>query len=329
MATITSNRTVQSNLSIFNQTANVGIDILPDTSNPYVPKRIDSYVFDRSLLRDTLFVLNNSDQDMGLWFAGPKGCGKTTCIKQVANRMNYPMITIQGHERLEIEDLVGFNKIINGQFQFVPGPLTIAMEQGTLFTLDEADQCPPSVTVCLHDILEGEPLLLSSDGSRIVQPHPDFRLFATGNSNGLGDMSGQYGGVLVQNTAYMDRFIVANVDYVDPQIEAAIIKGKYPGLTDEITERMVDYANTVRSLFTGNFKQPTKYTDVQIDGSTQISSTLSTRGVMHWAKLANAFKNAPNPMMYGLERVLINKAESAERIALTQLAKAMLEGAKK
>lgn len=325
------NRTINETMSIFGINAKVAINVMPiDNTNPYIPKLNSEYQFDKELLRDALYILNNDDQDLGLWLAGPRGCGKTTAITQIANRMNYPIISFMGHERREVEDFTGMNKLVNGNFEFVDGPLVKAMENGYIFLLDEADQCPPSVTVFLNGVLEGHPLVLDADNSRVVIPHPDFRFVATGNSNGQGDMSGNYGGVQVMNAAYMDRFLVLDLDYASAKQELSILKNAVPELTEDMLDRMVDYANSVRGLFKGKFRKTSKYPEMSsFDAKGQVTVTMSTRGLLHWAKMVIKFRNAPNPMLYGLERILLNKCEPSERIALQQLAKAMLEGAKK
>ena len=326
-----SNKTQTSNLQDlfgFRGTSGIIQAMFPKSENPYIPKFIPTFKFEKEITRDVLFLINNPDPNFGLWIAGPKGCAKTTTPMMVASKLNIPVMRVQGHEDLEVHELVG-KLIPNGQggFDFLEGPLTIAVEKGYLFILDEAGQVPPHVAVWLNAVLEGQPYVLEGDGSRLVSIHPDFRFIATSNSNGMGDQTGHYSGEQVMNSAFMDRFIVVEKDYAPKKEEIGILKSTCPSLTDEICERMVDYANTVRSLFKGSFRQPKGYDEVNLESSS-INNTLSTRALCHWGKLMEAFENAPSPYLYGLERVLLNKCESHEKMALKQLAKAMMEGNK-
>lgn len=77
-----------------------------DSTNPYIPKRNDSYVFRRETLRDILNFLDDPDDD-GLYFSGHYGAGKTTLPYQVASRLNWPTQSFTAHSRMEFDDLVG------------------------------------------------------------------------------------------------------------------------------------------------------------------------------------------------------------------------------
>ena len=72
-----------------------------------------------------------------LYVFGPTGCGKTTCIKQLAARLNYPVFEITGHGRLEFADLAGHLTLQDGNMRFEYGPLSLAMRYGGLFLFTE------------------------------------------------------------------------------------------------------------------------------------------------------------------------------------------------
>ncbi|XXQ38124.1 Midasin [Plasmodiophora brassicae] len=68
-----------------------------------------------------------------------------------------------------------------GRFEWVDGPLTVAVENGAWVLLDNANLCAPSVLDRLNALLEpGGTLLINESGrARTILPHPDFRMFFT------------------------------------------------------------------------------------------------------------------------------------------------------
>src|SRR5690554_138744 len=176
-----------------------------DINNPHVPLRDESYVFRRETLRDILSFLDDPDGD-GLYFSGHYGAGKTTLPYQVASRLNWPVQSFTAHSRMEFDDLVGTWKLVNGTMQFLHGPLSVAMREGHLFILNEIDRADPGQLAALHDVLEGHPLVIATNGGEVIHAHQNFRFIVNGNSVGSGDSTGLYQGVNQLDIAFLDRF---------------------------------------------------------------------------------------------------------------------------
>ncbi len=85
----------------------------------------------------------------------------------------------------------------------------------------------------MNDVIGGQPLVIAENGGEVIRPHPKFRVFATGNSVGVGDGSGLDQGGLRQNLAFVDRFRVVQVGYPEPVVEKEIIKTQVPKLGSE------------------------------------------------------------------------------------------------
>ena len=282
-----------------------------DCGHPAVPAQ-QPYVFDRDRLRKLLAFLDDPMGD-GLYLCGPTGCGKTSLVCQAAARLHWPVQMIPVHGRLELDDMLGQKVLDNGSTPFLYGALSIAVRDGHILILDEMDIADPSELAGLYDLLDGAPLVLAQNGGEIIPVHPRFRFVATGNSAGSGDGSGLYQGVLRQSLAWLDRFRCIEVDYPDNTTELSILEQIVPDLPLMVRENMVKLANEIRRLFTG-------CSDGQEEGEAQLSCTLSTRGLVRWAKLSLRFKGAPCVFEYALEQALTARIEQAERQAIHRLA---------
>ena len=277
----------------------------------YTPKIDPMYAFHESS-RDVIvwFLMERSDP---LYLFGPCGCGKSSQIRQIAARLNYPVFEATGHDRLEFPDLVGHLSVQNGNMEFQDGPLTMAMKTGGIFLFNEADLCSPSTLAGLNTILDGSPLCIAENGGELVNPHPMFRFVVTANSNGASDETGLYQGVMRQNIAFMDRFIVVEVGYPKAEVEVNLLQQKFPQIPADILTKMVDFANDVRKNFMGN---STAHDALEV--------TLSTRTLIRWAELTMAFqplsKQGISPVMYALDRSLGFRASQTSRVALAEMA---------
>ena len=279
-----------------------------DDTNPFIPPRNDSYVFRREPLRDVLAFLDDAEGD-GLFVTGHYGAGKTTLLYQIANRLNFPVMTYTAHERMEFDDLVGTWKLVQGTMEFVYGPLSVAMREGYLFILNEADRADPGNLAGLMDLLEGHPLVIPTNGGEVIRPHANFRFLATGNSVGSGDQTGLYMGVQTMDIAFMDRFRMVEVTYPEAETEESILAKTVPALPEPIRKDMVRVAGEIRKLFIGGGE------------SQPLTITMSTRALLRWASLTLRFQTAPNAIHYGLTRSLTAKAEPEQRLAIEEIAR--------
>jgi len=74
---------------------------------------------------------------------------------------------------------------------------------------DEYDVGRADVMFVIQRVLEVEGRLTLLDQSRVIEPHPASRLFATANTIGLGDATGLYHGTQPLNQGQMDRWNIA------------------------------------------------------------------------------------------------------------------------
>ena len=281
-----------------------------DEPSTYTPAINHNYIFHDSS-RDIIvwFLMEKPDP---LYLCGPTSAGKSSLIRQIAARLNYPVFEATGHDRLEFPDLVGHLSVRDGNMEFQDGPLTMAMKTGGIFLFNEADLCSPSTLAGLNTILDGSPLCIAENGGELVNPHPMFRFVVTANSNGASDETGLYQGVMRQNIAFMDRFIVVEIGYPKPEVELDLLARLFPSLPPELATKMVDLANDVRKNFMGN---STAHDALDV--------TLSTRTLLRWAELTIAFqplaKQGISPILYAFDRALGFRAPTTSRAALHEM----------
>ena len=286
----------------------------------YTPRIDRDYLFHESMREIVVWLLSTPEERADpLYIFGPTGSGKTSLVRQLAARLNYPVFEVTAHGRLEFPDLAGHLSVQNASMTFQYGPLALAMRYGGIFLLNEMDLLDPATATGLNGVLDGGPLCIPENGGEIIHPHPMFRFVATANTNGASDDSGLYQGTLRQNIALMDRFWLCEVGYPTPNTEESLLERMAPDIPHELRKSMVSFANEIRRLFTGEG-------DTQKYGET-IEVTFSTRTLIRWAMLTIRFqplsRQGIQPIRYALDRALGYRASRETRAMLHELAQRM------
>jgi cobaltochelatase CobS len=268
-------------------------------SSEYVPEFDADYLFNRDT---TLAILAGFAYNRRVMIQGYHGTGKSTHIEQVAARLNWPCVRINLDSHVSRIDLVGKDAIVirDGQqiTEFREGILPWALQSNTALVFDEYDAGRPDVMFVIQRVLEVSGKLTLLDQSRVIQPHPAFRLFATTNTIGLGDTSGLYHGTQQINQGQMDRWsIVATLNYLPYQDELNIILAKAKGYQTEQGRRavgnMVRVAELTRTAF--------------VNGD--LSTVMSPRTVITWAENATIFGD----IGFAFTLSFLNKCDELER----------------
>src|SRR3546814_8750175 len=118
--------------------------------------------------------------------------------------------------------------------EFQEGIVPWARQRPIELVFYEYDAGLPDVMFVIQRILEREGRFTLLDQNRVIHPHPYFRLFATTNTIGLGNLNGMYHGTQLLNHAQLVRWnIVATLKYLSPREEAAIVVARVPELDME------------------------------------------------------------------------------------------------
>jgi cobaltochelatase CobS len=264
-----------------------------------IPDVDPNYLFNVEVLKSLMMAL---EMRIPAYLWGHAGTGKTTIFEQIAARTRRPFFRVQHTANMEEEHVVGGWRLRDGKTFFELGPLAMAMKFGWMYMADEYDFGRPEVTSVYQAVLEGKPLIIkeADHENRIIRPHPDFCIVATGNTNGQGDESGLYQGTNLQNAANYERFgVVEQMPYMEKKLESRLIS-QQANIPLKDAEKLVDFASRVRAEFDGG----------------RIGNPISPRSLIYAAQIGVARGN----YRIGLEKAFINRLTSTDRESAGQVA---------
>jgi cobaltochelatase CobS len=265
----------------------------------HVPEIDDAYRFNPEV---TLAILAGFSRDRRVMVQGLHGTGKSTHIEQVAARLNWPCVRVNLDGHISRLDLVGKDTIVvrDGQqiTEFQEGIVPWALQRPVALIFDEYDAGRPDVMFVIQRILERDGKFTLLDQNRVIRPHPYFRLFATANTVGLGNLNGLYHGTQMLNHAQIDRWnIVTSLNYLPRDDEVEIVQARVPELANDsgrqLIESMVELATLTRKGFAAG----------------DLSTLMSPRTVITWAENCQIFRD---PAL-AFRLTFLNKCDEAER----------------
>src|SRR4051794_737296 len=272
--------------------------------DPHVPPLDPDYLFDRDT---TLAILAGFAHNRRVMVSGFHGTGKSTHIEQVAARLKWPCVRVNLDSHVSRIDLVGKDAIVLKEgkqiTEFREGILPWSYQHNVALVFDEYDAGRPDVMFVIQRILESSGKLTLLDQSRVIRPHPAFRLFSTANTIGLGDTTGLYHGTQQINQAQMDRWsIVTALNYLPHAQEVGIVLAKTKEYDNDkgrkIIANMVRVADLTRNAF------------MQGD----LSTVMSPRTVITWAQNADIFGD----IGFAFRVTFLNKCDELERSVVAE-----------
>ena len=268
-------------------------------ANAHVPELDPAYCFDPDT---TLALLAGYVHNRRVLVQGYHGTGKSTHVEQVAARLNWPCVRVNLDSHVSRLDLIGKDAIAirDGQqvTEFREGIVPWALQRPVALIFDEYDAGRPDVMFVIHRVLEVEGKLTLLDQSRVIRPHPCFRLFATANTIGLGDATGLYQGTQPINQGQLDRWnIVVTLNYLEAGAESAIVMARVPSYRSaagrKTVGQMVAMANLTRQGFIAG----------------DLSTVMSPRTVINWAENTRIFED----LEQAFRLTFLNKCDEAEQ----------------
>lgn len=280
--------------------------------HPHVPAKDEDYIFQPLVLLRALYALVTNQRS---WIYGHTGTGKSTLVEQICARLNWPMARVNFDSEITRLDLVGREALREEGgvtvSHFVEGILPQAMQQPVVMCMDEMDYIRPDVSYVLQRVTEGNGLLLTEDGGRLVRPHPMFRIMATANTQGQGDEYGMYAGARQQSMAFLDRFTSwIEVEYLDIKQRKELIQKRVPNLSESLRDELASYSEEhIEAFKQGKVMQP-----------------LSPRGLIEAGRAIAAFtsimprSSRKKAIEEALGTVLLDRATPQDRAVLRGIA---------
>ncbi len=250
----------------------------------------------------TLAIIAGFTHNRRVMIQGLHGTGKSTHIEQVAARLNWPCLRVNLDGHISRLDLVGRDAVVlkDGQqvTEFQPGIVPWSLQRPIALVFDEYDAGRPDVMFVIQRLLEREGKFTLMDQNQVLTPHPSFRLFATANTVGLGNLNGLYHGAQRLNHAQIDRWnIVAALNYLSADEEVAIVQARVPQMRSvantALAHSMVALAALTRKGFAAG----------------DLSTLMSPRTVITWAENLEIFRD----VSLAFRLSFANKCDQAER----------------
>jgi cobaltochelatase CobS len=270
----------------------------------HVPEVDPAYRFNHDV---TLALLAGFARNRRVLVQGLHGTGKSTHVEQVAARLNWPCVRVNLDGHISRLDLVGKDAVVlrDGKqvTEFQEGILPWALQRPMALVFDEYDAGRPDVMFVIQRVLEQNGRFTLMDQNRVLVPHPLFRLFATANTVGLGNLNGLYHGAQRLNHAQIDRWnVVAALNYLPAAEEIAIVQARVPSLADNAGRALVAQMVAVAALTRGGF------------AAGDLSTLMSPRTVITWAENLEIFGDLGTAFRLSF----VNKCDDAERSVVAE-----------
>lgn len=167
----------------------------------YVPPHMDLFI-------DAITALG---MGKNILLKGPTGSGKTKLGETLSHLFQQPLFSVNCSVDLDAESLIGFKTLSyrdgKQEIEFVPGPVTDAMQHGTFLYIDEINMAKPETLPLINGVLDYRRRVTNPFTNEIITAKEGFNVIAAINEG--------YVGTVPLNEALKNRFIVIDVPYLE------------------------------------------------------------------------------------------------------------------
>lgn len=197
--------------------------LVPEGHDDYFPRRMGETGTELGKVVDLDVVgATMSDPDFSTLLIGKHGIGKDKMILHICEKTNRPVVRLVGNDDPDFLSLLvgSYAPGEDGNFSHRKGLLTVAVEKGYTFVIDEFNSLSGKVQTMLNSILEDsdQSELVIPETNEVVEPHPEFNFVATMNPNEIG-----YAGREQLDAATASRFIPIELPQIREDGEREII----------------------------------------------------------------------------------------------------------
>lgn len=256
---------------------NSSVSLLEEIKQKYpCPQKKDGFYVEESVWN---FLVRNIIKNIPTMLIGPTGAGKTELVIRAAEKLGIECSIYDMGSMIDpLSDLLGTHRLKNGNSIFDYAKFTYDVQKPGIILLDELSRAPLMTNNILFPCLDSRKTLpieiADSSGARSVKVHPECVFIATAN------IGAEYSGTNDIDAALMNRFIPIQLDYLDKDIEADIIKVR-SGITRQSAEKIVSVANLIRAEYLNSnisrsvsTRETIACGDMVADGFTELESIL-------------------------------------------------------
>jgi nitric oxide reductase NorQ protein len=190
----------------------------------------------------SLDILNKAyDSGLFVLIIGPKGTGKTTLVREFAERKSSKLESINFSLRTRESHLVGSKTLKNGTVGFEEGILIKSMRDGSLLYLDEINAAEADVLLRLDEALDDRrQIILKESTGDVIEAKPSWFVIATINPL-------THVGTKELPPQILSRFpIRIRLEYPPEETELQIVKRYVSNVNDDELIHGIKLANTLR-----------------------------------------------------------------------------------
>lgn len=181
------------------------------------------------------------ESDLFVLVIGPKGTGKTTLVREFAQRKSINLDSINFSLRTRESHLVGSKTLQNGTVGFNEGLLVKSMKEGSMLYFDEINAAEADVLLRLDEALDDRrQIVLKESTGETVKAKEGWFVIATINPL-------THVGTKELPPQLISRFPVRiRLEYPPEDIELKIVKQYCTGSHDDQVKQGIKLANTLR-----------------------------------------------------------------------------------
>lgn len=202
---------------------------------------VPEFIQTKSELDDMKIALAaNDDEATNILLTGPAGSGKTLAVQYLAKITNRPLIEVQGGAGATFERLIGKDTLVESNGATAMGwddaivPLAMRTENAILY-FDEPNSIADDVRFYLHPAMDFRRTMTYANGQTIKAK----RGFIV-----IGAMNEGYAGTTILNSAFRDRTVGIEFDYLPSRKEVSLLKKH--GASPDFATRLVRMASQLR-----------------------------------------------------------------------------------
>lgn len=176
---------------------------------------------------------------------GPKGCGKSSAAKELADAMKMDYYAFDMGQAFKPKKMFVGGLIIGeeGRTKAVRSEFFKAFTSSrpTLIFLDELTRIPMVAANFLMTILDRQQSYIYDEDSGNRYNKGEDVLFVAAGNTGFAYVSTQR-----LDAAFEDRFIKIQLEYLSPEEESSLIRARYPGVPVKVAQQLAETARVLR-----------------------------------------------------------------------------------